>query len=137
MLFRSRLDSRDPIAAVEWVHNGRIERITLPARVTIRESGWFLIRAVADVTNTFRFASTAPWYVEIGGRPMVPQRESARYFVDWCRERLDRFESVPALTQGQKEELRRPWRACAPPPRTTARTALKRRQWRQARTHRT
>jgi hypothetical protein len=84
----ARLDSRDPIQAVELVRNGRVERVTLPQVITLRESGWFLVRAVADVTNTFRFASTGPWYVEIGGQPQTVPRESAQFFVDWMRERM-------------------------------------------------
>ena len=82
-----QLDSRDPIAAVELVRNGRVEPISLPATITVRESGWFLVRARADVAHTFRFASTAPWYVEIGGNPRPVRRESAQFFLDWVRER--------------------------------------------------
>jgi hypothetical protein len=83
-----QLDSRGPLAAVELVRNGHVERITLPHRVTIPESGWFLVRAIADVTNTFRFASTGPWHVEIGAQPRPVQRESAQFFLDWVRERI-------------------------------------------------
>lgn len=42
----------------------------------------------SEVEETFRFASTAPWYLEIGGRPMKPQREAASFFLAWSRERL-------------------------------------------------
>lgn len=82
-----RLDSRDPVAAVELVRNGRVEAISLPTAITVQESGWFLVRARADVAHTFRFASTAPWYVEIGDNPRHVQRESAQFFLDWVRER--------------------------------------------------
>jgi hypothetical protein len=84
----AQLDSRDPIKAVELVRNGRAERITLPQTLTLSGSGWFLLRAVADVTNTFRFASTGPWYVEIGDEPRPVRRESAQFFADWVRERI-------------------------------------------------
>ncbi|MCB1127653.1 MAG: hypothetical protein KDM81_14260, partial [Verrucomicrobiae bacterium] len=82
-----RLDSRDPIAAVELVRNGRVEPINLPATITVQESGWFLVRARAGVAKTFRFASTAPWYVEIGDNPRPVRRESAQFFLDWVHER--------------------------------------------------
>jgi hypothetical protein len=85
---QAQLDSRDPIAAVELVRNGRVEPLTLPGRITIPESGWFLVRAIANVTNTFRFASTGPWYVEIGSQPRQVQRASAQFFLDWLRERM-------------------------------------------------
>ena len=106
-----RLDSRDPIKAIELVRNGVAERITLPGRVTMETSGWFLVRAIADVTNTFRFASTAPWYVEIANRPAPNKKESAQFFVDWCRERIDQLEKREELTAAQKEQVIEPWRA--------------------------
>lgn len=81
------LDSREPIAAVELVRNGRVDRIALPSTVTLRESGWFFVRAVADVKHTYRFASTGPFYVEIGDTPRPVHRDSAQFFLDWTRER--------------------------------------------------
>jgi hypothetical protein len=105
-----RLDSRDPIAAVELVHNERVERIRLPHRFKVSESGWFLLRAVADVTNTFRFASTAPWYVEMGGQPMKPRTEAAQFFLDWSRERMAKLNALTEVTIAQKAELLQPWR---------------------------
>ena len=34
--------------------------------ITFERRGWFLARAITDLEHTFRFASTAPFYVEIG-----------------------------------------------------------------------
>jgi hypothetical protein len=50
-------------------------------------SGWFLVRAIGDHPRTFRFASTAPWYVEVGETPRRISRSSARFFVDWMDDR--------------------------------------------------
>ncbi len=105
----ARLDSRDSIAVVELVRDGRIEQVNLPSLITIQQSGWFLLRAIAGVTNTFRFASTAPWYVELDGKPMKPRRESARFFVDWCRVRIAKLEALAELTAAQKELVLQPW----------------------------
>lgn len=110
VLLEATLDSRDPVAAVELVRNGHIERVNLPSRITLQESGWFLLRAIANVTNTFRFAGTAPWYVEVDGKPMHPRRESAQFFVDWSRERMAKLEALTEITVAQKEELLQPWR---------------------------
>jgi hypothetical protein len=107
--FEVKLDSRDPIETVELVSNGRVEPLDRTKPVTIEESGWFLIRAVAGVTNTFRFASTAPWYVEINDRPMAARRESAQFFVDWCAERMRQLQSTN-LTSAQREEILAPWK---------------------------
>lgn len=106
----AQIDSRDPIEAVEWVHNGHIQRVSLPARLAVAESGWFLLRATASTTNTFRFASTAPWYVELDGRPMTPRAASARFFSDWCKERISRLDALTQVSAGQREELLQPWR---------------------------
>ena len=82
-----RLDGRDPIEAVELVRNGKIEEIRLPAEFEMDASGWFLVRAIADVEETFRFASTGPWYVEVGGGAMAPDPEDVRFFRQWLRQR--------------------------------------------------
>jgi hypothetical protein len=82
-----QLDSREPIAAVELVHNGRVEPIHLPHEFTASESGWFLVRAIADAPSTFRFASTGPFYVEIAAAPRRVSRASAQFFLDWVQER--------------------------------------------------
>ncbi len=108
--FDVKLDSRDRIADLELVQNGRVERLDRNKPITVSESGWFLVRAIADVTNTFRFASTAPWYVEIGERPQSVSRESAQFFVEWCRERMAMLEKAPNLTNEQRNEVLAPWR---------------------------
>ncbi len=86
-----RLDSRDPIGALELVSSGGVEPVTLPCELNIRESGWFLLRATADVSRTYRVACTGPFYVEIDGQPARVQRESAEFFLDWVRQRIDRL----------------------------------------------
>jgi hypothetical protein len=107
--FEVKLDARDTIETLELVFNGQIHTLDRTKPVTITESGWFLIRAVANVTNTFRFASTAPWYVELRGGPMVPRPESAQFFVDWCAERVRQLQATN-LTSTEREEILAPWR---------------------------
>jgi hypothetical protein len=90
------LDSRDPISAIEIIQNGRVAA-TVPysawkrtgslGTVTFKDSGWFLIRTIADVPHTFRFASTGPFYVEVGPAGSRISRSSAQFFLDWVRER--------------------------------------------------
>src|SRR5262249_51248885 len=55
--------------------------------ITFTESGWFLVRAMADVPGTFRFAATGPFYVEVGATPRRISKGSAQFFLDWVRER--------------------------------------------------
>jgi hypothetical protein len=91
------LVSNDPIQRIEIVKNGNVER-TVPfaelgkdgnlGTVRFTKSGWFLIRVIADIQNTFRFASTAPYYIEIGDEKHYLSRKSIRFFNDWVDERI-------------------------------------------------
>ncbi len=94
----ARVISLDRIAALEIIKNGRVEKRLSPERlapgtsatVTFDRSGWFLVRAVADVPSTFRFASTAPYYVEIGDSKRLVSRRCVKFFLDWADERAAR-----------------------------------------------
>ena len=46
------------------------------------ESGWFLLRAVTSRSDTYRFASTGPYYVQFADRSRI-SKSSARFFLDW------------------------------------------------------
>jgi hypothetical protein len=96
----AKLSSRDPISRIEIIRNGRIER-ALPfgewaktgslGELTFNESGWFLVRVITANPKTFRFASTSPYYVEIGGSKRRISKASAQFFLDWVRERMQRM----------------------------------------------
>jgi hypothetical protein len=105
------LDSRDPIAGLEIIQNGRVvtrvvnidrKRTGSLGSVTFTESGWFLVRAMADTGDTFRFASTGPFYVEGEQAPRRISKSSAQFFLDWVRERQERIMLEDA---GQGEEV--------------------------------
>lgn len=93
------LDANDLISELEIIHNGKVlTSIALPpehhhelqTRIQIDTSGWFLIRTIVDHSKTFRFASTAPFYVELDDQTKVVSRRSAQFFLDWVRERMER-----------------------------------------------
>jgi hypothetical protein len=93
------LTSGDRVRSLEVIKNGRVERTVPPdelvktgtlGSVRYRESGWFLVRALADNDKTFRFASTAPYFVEIGEVKRRVSKTSARFFLDWVEERARR-----------------------------------------------
>jgi len=91
------LSTRDKIEYLEIIKDGHVEQSVrledyaktgkLPP-ITFTESGWFLLRAVCEHPKTFRFASTGPWYVEIGDQKQRISRASAEYFRDWVKERM-------------------------------------------------
>ena len=62
-----------------------VEAFDIPAEFTM-----LLIRTIADNPKTFRFASTAPYYVEVGAAKQRISRSSARFFLQWVRERAAR-----------------------------------------------
>jgi hypothetical protein len=91
---------RDRVEYLEIVQNGRVahevrldeyreKRGKLPP-VKFETSGWLLVRAMTTNPQTFRFASTGPYYVEIGQQPRI-SRKSAQFFVDWMDERIARL----------------------------------------------
>ena len=104
------LDSNDRVTHIQVVKDGKVA-LEVPAKqftsgaspVTIQfeRSGWFLVRAIADIDFTFRFASSAPFYVEVGDTPRTVHRESVQFFLDWIDERNRQI----ALPDGQKEEV--------------------------------
>ena len=90
------LAGSDPVSTIEIIKNGRVERRVPSAvlaaegslgRIRFERSGWFLVRAIADVETTFRFASTGPFYVEVGPEPRLVRKASAQFFLDWARQR--------------------------------------------------
>ncbi len=102
------LATQDDISAIEIIRNGRIER-RVPVKqlaekntqtrigqlgtIRFQESGWFLIRVIAQNPRTFRFASTAPYYVEVGKNRRLIELESAQFFLDWVNERMERVKT--------------------------------------------
>jgi len=96
--------SHTPVRSVELVRDGHILRAKSydPKAGTatfepqmFTENGWFLVRAITDKTDTFRFASTAPFYVEVKGRPPRVSRKAAKFFLSWVEERIQQ------LTEGR------------------------------------
>jgi hypothetical protein len=106
---KATLTSRDPIRTLEIIKNGQVER-SVPydewaktgslGTLNFKASGWFLVRAITDNPKTFRFASTAPYYVEIGPNKHRVSKASSQFFLDWVRERAKRVKlNDPAQRQ--------------------------------------
>jgi hypothetical protein len=117
-----RFTSNDPVRAVEVVKNGEVVR-TIPVTwnaetgeavvsgadagtVDFDASGWFLLRTIVENPVTFRFASTAPFYVEIGATPRRISRQSVTFFRDWVDERIARIKKTVTDARQRAEILR-------------------------------
>jgi hypothetical protein len=101
-----KLDSRDAIKSMEIVRNGIAEPISIPAKIKLDHSGWFLVRVIADVQHTCRFAMTAPWYVELNSKPARANPESCQFFMEWIDERLRQIESADMPDSERADVLR-------------------------------
>lgn len=115
------LTTRDPVEAVEVIHNGKVLRTAAvqssmaTQRLKIgglrfEQSGWFMVRAVARVPRTYRFASTGPFYLEMEGHPQFISKSSAKFFLDWTRERTEKIQLKDTT---QREEVLRYYRQAA------------------------
>lgn len=106
------LNSVDPIQEVEVIFRGEvIRRISGNGEQTqkidevlkLKEPGWLLVRALSNQKETFRFASTAPWWIERSGEAMPISVDSCRFFLRWLEDRDHRIrnnlQSQTQLTQ--------------------------------------
>jgi hypothetical protein len=90
-----QLTVADPVEYLDVVFNGRtLYRAPLDefARAggvippqEIRESGWLVIRVVTRQEQTYRLASTAPYYVQVGGQPRISAAAVA-FFQSWLEQ---------------------------------------------------
>lgn len=100
----AKVVSNDPFSSIEVVNNGEVitvagietndpgvgpHRMTVDTSIAVKP-GWFLIRVITDRKDTFRFASTAPWFIDESGKPRRVSRRSVEFFADWIEERTDR-----------------------------------------------
>jgi hypothetical protein len=88
------LTTREPISYLEIVQDGQVNTIRFEDYVKdgrlpplhFSHSGWFILRAVGETSDTYRFAMTGPYYVEFDGKPRI-SKKSAQFFLDWVYER--------------------------------------------------
>jgi hypothetical protein len=119
------LDSLDNVTDIEIIRDGKVvstikagaRNVQANTSISFAQSGWFLVRAVSDNDKTFRFASTAPFYVEIGKDKSRISKKSAMFFKDWTDERIERLRAALKDEQQLAEvlkphaEAKRVWQA--------------------------
>lgn len=116
------LSTREPISYLEIVKDGKVDKSIrfqdyaasgrLPP-VVFDKSGWFRIRAVTDLPRVYRFASTGPYYVEIGYQRRI-SRQAVQFFIGWLDQSELRLEKLPAAQRNRLApayaEARQFWR---------------------------
>ncbi len=104
------LIAEDHCPEIEIIQNGEVIH-TIPcedvleqqhtATIPLKSSGWFLVRAIADNAQTFRFASTGPFYVD-GSEGERISRGSAQFFIDGIQQRREAI--VGAVTNAAERD---------------------------------
>lgn len=104
-----QLTVSDPVEYVDVVFNGealyhaRLDEYAkqggkIPA-IEITESGWLVVRVVTQREETYRLASTAPYYFEVDGKARI-QRGACDMFLTWLESSTEqRARSNPAAAQ--------------------------------------
>jgi hypothetical protein len=105
------LSTREKIDYLEVVQNGKVvhevrldkwaEANGVLPPVRFSESGWMLVRAVTNNGKTYRYATSGPFYVEIGYRSRI-SKKAAQFFYDWTFERAKQIKLDDA---DQREEV--------------------------------
>jgi hypothetical protein len=108
------LATRVPIDYLQIIQNGKVEaevrladwkdrKGRLPP-LMFDQSGWFLVRAVTNIPNTYQFASSGPYYVEQARRPRISRR-SVQFFLDWIEAAKPRINELPGLDAAARHAL--------------------------------
>lgn len=112
------------LKTIEVVVNGKVVRAVKPDNRATRESewesdidvsleidtsSWLAVRCFEDDPDRrVRYAHTAPWHIDVAGKPLLPSKEEAGFLVRRVQEQIARSKDVlpaPALAE-YREALR-------------------------------
>jgi peptidoglycan/xylan/chitin deacetylase (PgdA/CDA1 family) len=104
------VQSDQPLESIEVIVNGQVARKLTPqnqrmstgayetkieSEVGVEESSWIVLRCFETRPGgRFRFAHTAPWRVEMEGRPLRARRLEADWLVQRVKEEIERSRSL-------------------------------------------
>ncbi len=102
----------DPVEYLEVVFNGQTlyrARLDEYARAggvippqQVGESGWLLVRVVTERDDTYRLATTAPFYVQIAGRPRI-SAQAVAFFQAWLEKATEQLATLGPEAQAAAE----------------------------------
>jgi hypothetical protein len=106
----AQIASMEPISELEVVVNGRVAQTLrglsrrraagghethFKNEVRLNSSSWIALRCWEPaVDNRFRFAHTAPWYVEVAGQRLRPRAEEVDFLVERVEEEIARNRNI-------------------------------------------
>ncbi len=120
LTFSGTIESEFPIDRVEHILNGEVNNTLhlksepqkdghfvtrLSSEVISDESLWFAVRCFEKLPNgRFRFAHSAPAFLEFPNSPVRPRRDQVRYLIQRCEEEIARNKDV--LSDAELAEYR-------------------------------
>ncbi|MDH3717545.1 MAG: CehA/McbA family metallohydrolase [Planctomycetota bacterium] len=106
-----QLATKEKVEYLELIKNGElamtvrlddyVDRQGRLPPLEFKASGWFLVRAVTEAAKTYRFATSGPFYVQIGSQPRCSRR-AAEFFRDWVQQRARQIKKIPDEEQQQQ-----------------------------------
>lgn len=118
--FTGKGSAAKPLTSIEILFNGKVIKTLTPKKwinqdgafesyiafqTTATTSGWYAVRCwQIDDDGRFRFAHTAPWRIEIPGKPLRPRKEQIEYLVQRVKQQIVRSGSV--LPEGAIDEYK-------------------------------
>jgi hypothetical protein len=104
------VQSAHPLKAIEVVVNGEVARTTKPdnrktganahetaidVKVPIAGSSWIVVRCYEALPGgRVRFAHTAPWHIEVAGKPLRPRKAEVEFLIQRVRAQIERSGGV-------------------------------------------
>ncbi len=109
-VLKAEITSETPVVTVEVIRNGSIVEIISPknrelesgafqcqieTEAKFKESGWLALRCWEErPENRVRFAHTAPWHINIPGKPLRPRLEEKNYLIQRVKTQIERSQSL-------------------------------------------
>lgn len=108
----------DPVEYLDVIYNGETlyqARLDEHAKrggkipsLSVKQSGWLVVRVVTEREHTYRIATTAPYYCEVGGTPRI-SRVAVELFQRWLETAAEQIAatnqaeaSLPYITAARK-----------------------------------
>jgi len=107
------LTVRDPVEYLDVIFNGKAiyqarledhaKRGQFPP-LSIQESGWLVLRVVTEHEDSYRMATTAPFYFEFDSQPRI-SKSAVQFFQDWLTDSRSQIEKDASLQASHQVPL--------------------------------
>ncbi len=107
-----KLTVADPVEYVDVIFNGdalyhaRLDEYAkqggkIPL-LEVEQSGWLVVRVVTSREETYRLATSAPFYIQFGGQQRI-SKAACQFFLDWLENsRAEQLQNEPAAAKASE-----------------------------------